>query len=839
MLQIIGAIILLLIGFAILKVLLRASLNILGMILGLGVLIVAGPPLLAGYIVERITFALRLRWLLGVPLVISGMAVSFMFGLDGKYIAYEAYTFDSMKFMLTAAFAGGLLALPVQTKAILKNGLTSADIAGKIKEYYCCFYTSYFLMACSAATPFIAWQYNISSSLMWWAGLLYWIAALLTQFYAANQIQEIKKITVAIHEGLKKQKAINSKSWLAELKKESNLSAEFIEGIYLKLVSQNILLGKTREQELAGDNWLLNDAWYETKMAEFNERLNSKLTHSSDELKSLFANRLNLPSAANDDLLNRYLDCGSYHSFSDGRKFVSFRYVDELCTCTSCGLSEIRSVNDTEHANHEWYCSDICQETEKLCLEIHARPQAEFISSAATSGLILMTLPEAWNTNEKMFAAGGQGHGFAAERGNHLIDKVRLKEAHILGDDNAKNGADRLVNGAEIQTKYCATAARSVGAGFDGQSGHYRYYDSNGAPMQLEVPKDQYAKALETMQNKIRDGKVPGVSDPAEATKLVRQGYLTYAQAQNITKFGTFESITYDLAEGSIVSLAAGGISFGLTASIFYLNTGDRNAALQTAAIQAGKTFTRTLTVYVTVQQLHRIGAIQGLLKNIDFAATSPTVRNALQQGVGASNLNSLNKIMRGTLVTSFALVAVTTGPDMIKMVRGRISGAQFVKNLAVTSSGVAGGTIGSIAGGVMLSPLGPFGALAGRAVGGLLGGMIATAISRKIAGAWVEDDRVKVLTLVQEQVTWLATSLMLTEHELENLNANLASVIDQKTLEIIFAAKEQGRATANMLIKPLVVSVVKQRPALTYGKEEICEMVDAMETTLPASRAA
>jgi hypothetical protein len=44
--------------------------------------------------------------------------------------------------------------------------------------------------------------------------------------------------------------------------------------------------------------------------------------------------------------------------------------------------------------------------------------------------------------------------------------------------------------------------------------------------------------------------------------------------------------------------------------------------------------------------------------------------------------------MMRGTLVTSFALVAVTTGPDMIKMVRGRISGAQFIKNLAVTSSG-------------------------------------------------------------------------------------------------------------------------------------------------------
>ena len=151
----------------------------------------------------------------------------------------------------------------------------------------------------------------------------------------------------------------------------------------------------------------------------------------------------------------------------------------------------------------------------------------------------------------------------------------------------------------------------------------------------------------------------------------------------------------------------------------------------------------------------------------------------------------------------------------------------------------MAGGAIGSIAGGMMLSPLGPFGALAGRAAGGLLGGMIATVISKKIAGALVEDDRVKVLALIQEQVTWLATSFMLTEHELENLNANLARVIDQKTLEVIFAAKEQDRATANMLIKPLVVSVVKQRPVLSYEQSQICELVDQLDTSVSLSAVA
>ncbi|HAI2929062.1 TPA: hypothetical protein HJL48_004894, partial [Escherichia coli] len=102
--------------------------------------------------------------------------------------------------------------------------------------------------------------------------------------------------------------------------------------------------------------------------------------------------------------------------------------------------------------------------------------------------------------------------------------------------------ADRLVSGTEIQTKYCSTAARSVGAAFDGQNGQYRYMGNHG-PMQLEVPRDQYAGAVETMKNKIREGKVPGVTDPAEASRLIRRGHLTYTQARNITRFGTIESV--------------------------------------------------------------------------------------------------------------------------------------------------------------------------------------------------------------------------------------------------------------------------------------------------------
>lgn len=41
------------------------------------------------------------------------------------------------------------------------------------------------------------------------------------------------------------------------------------------------------------------------------------------------------------------------------------------------------------------------------------------------------------------------------------------KDAQIVSSDNAKDGPDRMVNGVNIQTKYCHDAASSVQAAFE------------------------------------------------------------------------------------------------------------------------------------------------------------------------------------------------------------------------------------------------------------------------------------------------------------------------------------------------------------------------------------
>lgn len=109
---------------------------------------------------------------------------------------------------------------------------------------------------------------------------------------------------------------------------------------------------------------------------------------------------------------------------------------------------------------------------------------------------------------------GARGHGFAAERANDLYDKIHGKDAKIVGDDNALNGPDRLVDGEYIQSKYCKTGSKCISECFE--DGKFRYYNSDGTPMKVEVPSDKYDDALKAMQDRIDKGEIHGVKDARE-----------------------------------------------------------------------------------------------------------------------------------------------------------------------------------------------------------------------------------------------------------------------------------------------------------------------------------
>lgn len=99
--------------------------------------------------------------------------------------------------------------------------------------------------------------------------------------------------------------------------------------------------------------------------------------------------------------------------------------------------------------------------------------------------------------------------------------------------------------------------------------------------MQIEIPSDKYESAVKAMENRIRKGEVPNVSNPEEAKNIVRQGKFFYEQVKNIAKAGTVESITYDAVNGTIIAAGSFGITSALSFATSIWNGEDMEIALK------------------------------------------------------------------------------------------------------------------------------------------------------------------------------------------------------------------------------------------------------------------
>lgn len=389
------------------------------------------------------------------------------------------------------------------------------------------------------------------------------------------------------------------------------------------------------------------------------------------------------------------------------------------------------------------------------------------------------------------------GHGELAEEANSIIDRLQGHRAEILGRDNAKNGADRSVDGVLIQTKYYKTARGSLEACFDSSSHQYRYLAKDGTPMQLEVPKDQYQQVLRGFEKKISRGKVPGVSDPRDAEKIVRKGKLTYDQAVNLTKPGTVESVTYDAATGAVTCSCAFGLSFLATTFMAYRESRDITGAVQ-AGIAAGvQVFGLSFAQHMVVSQLSRAGLSNALMApsqavvgKLGFKA-SATIVNGLRALTGKTAISGaaaskqLAKMLRSNAVSAAVTLAVFSVPETYRLFQGKASGAQYVQNMACLATSIAGGIAGAAAAGVAAAKVG---AVAGTAVspgvgtivglaGGMVGGTVGTAAAGVVGGILFEGDGASFGRYFNAMVSCMAVEYLLDGHEMDELLAVLNGV--------------------------------------------------------------
>ncbi|MBR0060524.1 MAG: hypothetical protein IJP68_03495 [Selenomonadaceae bacterium] len=421
---------------------------------------------------------------------------------------------------------------------------------------------------------------------------------------------------------------------------------------------------------------------------------------------------------------------------------------------------------------------------------------------------------------------GERGHGFAAESANDLYDRFTGKDSQIVGGDNAKDGADRIVNGINIQSKYCSSGSKCIRECFDGN--RFRYLNPDGSPMQIEVPADKYDDAVKAMQDRINKGQVPGVKD---AKEIVRKGNITYEQAKNIAKAGTIESLTYDALGGIKIGAYSGGISAAITFAVSSWNGKSFDAALEDSVkvgLQVGGV---AWASSILVGQMTKAGINSALVAPSETIArmlgskASANLVNAFRSGsaiYGAAAMKSASKLLRGNVVTGLATVAIMSVGDVVNIFRGRISAAQLFKNVVNTSAGVAGGVGGWMGGAAAGAAIGSVVPVVGTAVGGFVGGLIgsfaggtaASKVSQAVTNEFIEDDSKAMFRILEKEFAAVSVDYLLNKDEADKVAKTLQNKLDGTTLKDMYSASDQQKF-ARALIEQCAFPVARSRPKI------------------------
>ena len=441
--------------------------------------------------------------------------------------------------------------------------------------------------------------------------------------------------------------------------------------------------------------------------------------------------------------------------------------------------------------------------------------------------------------DETQFRSGTGGHGFAAEQANIFIENIK---GIFAGKHAVNSGYDLQANGPEItitakdgtvtqvQSKYYNSAAASINACFE--NGVYKYTLADGSPMQVEVPKDQYDKAVELMKKYIRKGKVKGVTDESRATDIVRKGNVTYDQACQIAKAGNLTSLTYDAAHACVECASAFGISAAIEFAVSKWSGDDNETALKNAISTGLQVYGTSFLISVISSQLSKsaldsamIGGSQALIHAMGPKAAATFVNIFRTSGnaiYGAAAMQHAAKLLRGNFITSVVTMIVVTVPNIVDAFRGRISGKQFLKNFAETGATVAGGYGGWTAGAAIGTAIAPgVGTVIGGIIGSVAVGFAANAAASAIADKITEDDADEMLDVITAQFNKMAVENLLNEEEGNKVIEALNRKIDAKLLKDMYASDSREKFARDSILQPAVDEVVKSRAVIVLPPDE------------------
>lgn len=360
-----------------------------------------------------------------------------------------------------------------------------------------------------------------------------------------------------------------------------------------------------------------------------------------------------------------------------------------------------------------------------------------------------------------------QKHGFAAEYANDLIDKVRHPFKHVerIGQNNVKNGADRIVGNVKIQTKYCATAAESVDSAFE-NGGMYRY-----PGMQLEVPKHQGPKAIEEMKKKILEGRVPGVTDCEEASAMIVEGKVTWEEAKLIAKGGNITAIKYETLDGIICTVPSASISFVISFAQARWAGVDNKEAVCFAGKAGALALAKGTLVHAGAQEFAKL--------------LTPHLKKWQKDNVTAAKI--------GKVGANVITIGIIFTPDIFKAITGKISQSQLLKNSVIGVGSVAGAAAAGAIAGTAVPGVGNVTGVLISTTASIAGSIAGKAAATQITDYFIQDDRIKMFVILKEEYIDAVMSMYMSEVEFQNIqNAIFDDRLEEK-LKDIFRARKKG----------------------------------------------
>ena len=460
-----------------------------------------------------------------------------------------------------------------------------------------------------------------------------------------------------------------------------------------------------------------------------------------------------------------------------------------------------------------------------IAIDNDSIPEEKVQTLGETNGYLFGNFKMSQNANEiRKFNWGESGKGYAAEMANNLSDIYRGKNAKVIGGDNVKNGADRKIINRDnsiilIQDKYYQTANQSVQAAFDSKTNMYKYVDSFGKPMLLEVPSDQYDNAIAQMKSKIEKGYVAGITDPNDADKIIKKGYYTYDQAKNIAKAGTVDSLKYDAKSGAVTALSGMGITFVLDFALCMINGENWDDSLSKACMNSLKVGLGIELIHVMSSQLARTNVssifkpagdkVASLLGN----SAKKALVDALGDGSQVITKGAVSKILQSHFVVSGMSIIIFSLPDIVELCLNRISQKQMLINLTTIIGGTAGATLGMIAGSSIGAPL-------GLVIGGVAGGILGQYSANTLLSTFLKSDSEEMYEIITEQFTSVSGEYISNNDELDEVSIHLSEVLSTKVLKDMYESKDRNLFAREMIVG-IFDEVQKQRQPIIIPTQE------------------